>query len=120
MQTRPSDLTRTLMARARQARAVHHERRDRSRRAVELALLELRAAGELRRAWLIGSVLDDAFGERSDVDVVIEGVPLERLADVREAIGEHCPVAVDVLRFEDLPPSFRARVDVEGAAVDGA
>ena len=90
------------------------ERADRLRelsgRAAERLVAELGA----RRVWLFGSL---AWGEphgRSDVDLLVEGVPasagLDALGIAEEALG----VSVDVLRAEDAPHSLVSRVRREG------
>lgn len=88
----------------------------------EFAIAQLRAAcGELVRAgvatdaWLIGSAAWGGFGERSDVDVVVRALDPSRVTETADRLAAVAGVAVDLLRFEELAPSFRDRVERDGA-----
>ena len=48
------------------------------------------------------------------MDIVFEGLALERIGEVAARLGERLRVSVDVLRFEDLPRGFQDRVLAEG------
>jgi len=113
----PSDLARELVRRRRV------ERDGNARRAEILRSVVVGEAaaiiGDLggRRAWLIGSLAWGNFGERSDVDIVFEGLALDRVGDVAARLADRLRVGVDVLRLEDLPPGFQDRVLAEGVAL---
>src|SRR5665213_1377899 len=113
----PSDLARELVRRRRV------ERDGNARRAEILRSVVVGEAaaiiGDLggRRAWLIGSLAWGNFGERSDVDIVVEGLALDRVGDVAARLADRLRVGVDVLRLEDLPPGFQDRVLAEGVAL---
>ena len=66
------------------------------------------------RAWLIGSLARGAFGERSDVDVVVAGLDHEQTLDLFILLGDHLGSEVDLLRLEELGADFRDRVRREG------
>jgi predicted nucleotidyltransferase len=71
------------------------------------------------RAWLIGSLAWGGFGERSDIDVVLSGVAPAAATLIEENIARAAGVEVDILHLEDLPDSFRQRVEQEGIGVRG-
>lgn len=72
------------------------------------------------RAWLIGSLAWGGFGERSDVDLVLEGVDGRTSTAIEIAVCRAVRAEVDLLTFESLPVSFRAKVEREGIAIHGS
>ncbi len=110
----PADLARELVRRRRVERDGHKRRAEMLRSAVagEAAAI----IGDLwgRRAWLIGSLAWGNFGQRSDVDIVFEGLAPDRIGEVAARLGDRLRVSVDVLRLEDLPRGFQDRVRAEG------
>ncbi len=74
---------------------------------------------EHARAWLIGSLAWGGFGTRSDIDVVVERLSEAEATQLEGSLGVIEGAAVEVLRLEELPPAFRARVKREGARLDG-
>jgi len=95
-----------------------------ARRAAELRAAlgpELRAALGARagcRAWLIGSLAHGTFGAASDVDLVVAGLEPEAAASLGLALADRLAARVDLLRLEELRPSFRDRVLAEGMPID--
>ena len=71
------------------------------------------------RAWLIGSLAWGSFGQRSDVDLVFDGVDEGKLAEIEIAVARAADLSVDVLQLRELPPSFRSRVEREGLPIHG-
>ena len=67
-------------------------------------------------AWLIGSLAWGGFGDRSDVDVVVRGLDRNQATTLELALSRATAREVDLLRYEDLPASFRERVLREGTA----
>jgi predicted nucleotidyltransferase len=120
MAVRPEELAATLVARYRAQQAIHARRADGIRAALEPALREALAGRAGCRAWLMGSLAHGTFGAASDVDIVVEGVTGEEAAALWVALGERLDAPVDLLRLEDLPPAFRARVMAEGIPIDVA
>jgi predicted nucleotidyltransferase len=110
----PRDLACELMRR----RKVELEAAD--RRAIEIRGLvnsevaALLAEGVARRAWLIGSLAWGNFGVRSDVDLVLEELAIDRIGATSERIASRVHASVDVLRIEEIPAAFRRRVLAEG------
>ncbi len=116
---------------------IHHQHLQR-RWAEERRLLEARrqhvllAAGRaahalrerwpgLRGVWVFGSVLQpDSFLRHSDLDLVVEGLPsvdqlealglVERVVDPLLADAGQRGIAIDLARWEDLPPHWWERL----------
>lgn len=106
-------------------RAWHTRRQDEARlsRARAGALRVLRAGreeGTIERAWLIGSAAWGRAHGRSDVDVVVAGIPRDRTGALWDRLSQACGLDVDLLRFEELEPRFRERVLSEGLEVHGS
>ena len=70
-------------------------------------------------AWLIGSLAWGGFGERSDIDVVLQGASPEQACRLEVDLTRALRLPVDMLRFEELPDSFRERVVQQGIRLDG-
>lgn len=104
-------------------------RRSAAERAARDALantLRLRVMARVRaalpvggRAWLIGSLAWGDFGERSDIDIVTEGWPPTARLSLENDLARSTDREVDCLAWEDLSPTFRARVEREGTALHG-
>ena len=69
------------------------------------------------RAWLIGSLVWGGYGERSDVDLVLSEVGGAQATEIEEAVARAAGTSVDLLQLEELPSSFRERVEREGCAL---
>jgi predicted nucleotidyltransferase len=98
-------------------RAAAYEARHAARAAEFRARIEVLAAAEELRGvelWLIGSLAWGGFGVRSDVDVVARGLPIERVCAIETAWIFALREQVELLRFEELQPSFQERVLREG------
>lgn len=115
--TAASNTLRALEERARWRREQRERRAAEIRGRVEAELRSLLPAGG--RAWLIGSLAWGGFGERSDVDLVIQGVDAGRLVDIERAVARAAGAEVDVLDLSGLPADFRARVLAEGVEIHG-
>ena len=120
MAVRPEELAATLVARYRAQRAEHADRAQRLRAAVGPALRAELGVRPGCRAWLMGSLAHGTFGAASDVDIVVEGVPVEAAPALWLALCERLDAPVDLLRLEELAPSFRERVLAEGDPIDVA
>jgi uncharacterized protein len=120
MSVRPEELAAALVARNREQRATQARRADGIRAALSPALREALAGRVGYRAWLMGSLAHGTFGAGSDVDIVVDGVTAEESTALWVALGERLDAPVDLLRLDDLPPSFRARVLAEGIPIDVA
>ncbi|QJA06349.1 nucleotidyltransferase domain-containing protein [Thermosulfurimonas marina] len=78
-----------------------------------------RALGELysripfRRAFIFGSLVrPGAFGDHSDVDIALEGLPPERFWEAVALLSEILEREVDVLPLEEA--RFRKKIEKEG------
>jgi predicted nucleotidyltransferase len=85
--------------------------------AVRSALADAIRAGAIEGAWIIGSSVWGGFGERSDVDVVVRGLDVARRNEFADALATRAGVAVDLLRWEELDATFRARIEADGERV---
>lgn len=110
----PEDLRQTLLARARAGRAADDARRDGAIAAARRVLRAAAEAGQPQVAWLIGSAAWGGFGARSDLDVVVQGLTVRAAIELGDHIAAEAGIAVDVLRWEELPPAFQARVQRHG------
>lgn len=95
------------------ARAARERHADELRAAV-IALVRKQGL----RGWLIGSLAWGGFGERSDVDLVLEAATSERAIALELELARTLRVPADVLAIEELPSDFAARVRREGIPID--
>jgi predicted nucleotidyltransferase len=116
---RPEDLAEALVTRHRAAREEDQRRGTALRRVLEATIAEAIATGTITRGWLIGSLSRGDFGAASDVDVVVEGLSAEDFAALWADLAQRLDATVDLLRLEELPPSFRDRVLREGLVLGG-
>jgi predicted nucleotidyltransferase len=66
---------------------------------------EIEGAADVVRAWLIGSLAWGGFGERSDIDLVVEGPSAPQALHLGHRVTGRLGVHVDVLRLEEWEPS---------------
>jgi predicted nucleotidyltransferase len=106
---------RHFRARAERLQAERQERTERLRN------IAIRTVGAQlppeARAWLIGSLAWGGFGERSDVDLVLEGVDGPQATAIETLLSNATDLHVDILHLEHLPASFQRRVVNEGVAI---
>ncbi len=108
----------TLRARATARRAAQDARAQAVR---DRLLRSLRAhLPPTTKAWLIGSLAWGGFGERSDVDLVLHGADSGFACRLELLLTRELDVPVDVLRAEDLPATFRQRVERDGIPCHGS
>ena len=106
-----------MLARARAARVDLALVAARLREATRIELNRAHAEVIVGRAWLIGSLAWGEYGAGSDVDVVVEGVSPQGIDELWARLSRTLGERLDLLRLEELPPSFRARVLSEGIAI---
>ena len=116
MTVTPSDLAATLRRRYRAELIREADRRAEVRGLLDriVAELDLPAGCRLR---LIGSLLEEHWGERSDIDLVVEGLDRESELGLWRRLSSALPVPVDLLRLEELSEGFRRRVLAEGVVL---
>lgn len=85
----------------------------RARTHAEVAAVALSALG-VRRVVLFGSLARGTFGERSDIDLAVEGLADGMLIAAEVKANERSPVDVSIVRIEDAPPHIRAAIEREG------
>lgn len=86
-------------------RAAERQARDAARGAELRRQLDAPAAAEELRGvelWLIGSLAWGGFGVRSDIDVVVGGLPPERVGPLETAWTLALRVPVELLRYDSL------------------
>ena len=118
MPVRPEELASTLVARRRRERADTAQRASTARAQARIIARALREEGLVECAWLIGSLAWGEPGARSDVDVVLRGCAVSAVSAAWRRLGDALDLPVDVLRFEELTPSFQRRVLDEGIRLD--
>lgn len=79
---------------------------------VREGIAKARAEGLCRAAWLFGSYAWGEPGERSDVDVFVEG-RADTMA-IASIVGRACGLDVHVVDGAEAPESLKARVAAEG------
>ena len=80
----------------------------------------VRAVPGVRRVWLVGSLVErDRFHERSDIDLVVEGLPSERYIRVLTQIYDRLPAGweLDLIRLEELPEAGARDLVARGAKI---
>jgi predicted nucleotidyltransferase len=108
----------TLRARASALRAAWELRRTDLRERLSRSLRTSLPAGV--EARLIGSLAWGGFGEHSDIDLVLRGADSSLASRLELQLTRELEVPVEVLRIEELPASFRERVEREGVDCHGA
>ena len=117
MPTSPHDTVVTLQQRSARAREAALKRAGEVRAQVVALVRGQLPAGA--HAWLVGSLAWGGFGERSDVDLVLDGVSGPLGTAIEIAVTRATGVEVDLLPFRGLAPSFQHRVQQEGLAIHG-
>lgn len=75
----------------------------------------LREKYRCKEIYLIGSALEkERFSERSDIDLVVKGLPAERYFHILAEIRDITPLSVDVIPYEDANKLIRETVAREG------
>jgi predicted nucleotidyltransferase len=60
--------------------------------------------------WLFGSLLTPGFHEDSDLDLLLEALPVEALIEAAGVAERSGPLTPDLKRSEDLDPELRQRL----------
>lgn len=110
----------TAQALVRRFTAQLEERRKLLAGAKEAVLREVPPIGARFRAsrvFLFGSLAWGEGHEGSDIDLAVEGVPVEQRSACAAALSTALPLPVDVLSLEELPEPFRRRILEQGLVV---
>jgi predicted nucleotidyltransferase len=111
MAVTPKDLAETLRREYRAEREAIAAARLEARRAVAEALREL---GPQRPVWLVGSLTHEGWRKESDIDLVVQGLSPGEADDLWSSLSRRLPARLEILRYEELSPAFRERVEREG------
>jgi predicted nucleotidyltransferase len=95
-----------LLERTRRAMAEEGERAERLRAAGRHIAQMLRDDYGARRVWLFGSLAGGQFHAQSDLDLLVEGLAVDRLSEALEAALAVAP-ELDLVRWEDAPEPLR-------------
>lgn len=121
----PADFTSYLQGwreRAQQQESSRLERVQQARTVAERLAELLVSSYGARRVWLVGSLTHpNWFHERSDIDLVCEGVARERFANADVAVWLASEgFEVDLLALEEAPAWLRTRAQREGILLHAA
>jgi predicted nucleotidyltransferase len=81
-------------------------------------LVRLLAARGARRVWLFGSLAWGETHETSDIDLAVEGLPLEELGRAQGELLLAAPCKLDLVRLEEVPEAFASRIRQWGIVLD--
>ncbi|HET6585186.1 MAG TPA: nucleotidyltransferase domain-containing protein [Nannocystaceae bacterium] len=82
-------------------------RADRLRASARSIAAALALDHDVERVWLFGSLAGGTVHEHSDLDLLVEGLAIDRLASALGAAQAIAP-EVDLVRLEDAPPALVA------------
>lgn len=71
-----------------------------------------------KQIFVYGSLLTDRFSKRSDVDIVVGGIPPEQFYPALAAVNEHCDRWIDLKPLESLDLYFWQRIQTQGIWID--
>jgi len=112
----------STVARFTAGRAQTRRTRIEARRSLALeSLVRLRAlltARGARRVWLFGSLVWGSVHDTSDIDLAVEGLPVDELCRVLGELLMAAPCSVDLIRIEEAPPGLAARIRARGRRLD--
>jgi predicted nucleotidyltransferase len=109
------ELSRHLVTRAEQRLSRNRERTEHARQAAQVAAELLVGQFGARAVYLFGSLASGHAHELSDIDLAVEGVADESVPLARVRLEEMTsPIPIDVVPWEGLPESFRARILARG------
>ena len=108
------ELAETLRARSGERRARAEARAARLRGQLATAARMLVDRYGASQVFLFGSLADGSFSEASDVDLAATGMRAAGYFDALAELMQLFGAPVDLVRFEEAPPSLRDRILVEG------
>jgi len=97
------------------------DRKKELRKAAEKCVFVLRDKYEIKRAFLIGSLVKEFIHERSDIDLVIEGLAPDLYMKALTELWDILPSGVDLnlIPYEDAFESLRKKATGEGELLYG-
>ena len=97
------------------------DRKEKLRRAAERCVLVLSDKYKVKRAFLIGSLVEGIVHERSDIDLVVEGLApglyMKALTELWDILADG--VDLNLIPFEDAYESLREKAVAEGELMYG-
>ena len=101
--------------------AIQVDRKEELRKAAEKCVFLLRDKYGVRRAYLIGSLVKGIVHERSDIDLVVEGLAPDLHMKALTELCDFLPVGVDLnlIPYEDAFESLRQKALDEGELMYG-
>ena len=101
----------------RRSRALAKRAAEARRIAETLAVLLVKEYGA-KRVMLHGSLAHGSFHERSDIDLVVEGLSPTDLLDAGVALDDRAaPFNLDLISLERQPEGLRKRIEEHGIAL---
>lgn len=96
-------------------------RREELRRAAEKCVWVLKDKYKVERIFLIGSLVKGVVHERSDIDLVVEGLSPNLYMKALTELWELLPpgVELNLIPFEDAFPSLKEKAIKEGELIYG-
>lgn len=116
MPVTPSEAAATLQRRYRERHLARVERAKLVHQRVKNVVRDL--ALSKARIWLIGSLADGSFGERSDIDIVIDTVDDAQANRLFDQLERELALPIDLLLWRELDTTFQARVLRDGERLD--
>jgi predicted nucleotidyltransferase len=97
------------------------DRKEELRKAAERCVSVLRDKYKIKRAFLIGSLVKEIIHERSDIDLVIEGLAPDLYMKAITELWDILPSGVDLnlIPYEDAFESLRRKAAGEGELLYG-
>lgn len=103
-----------LRARMAAQQARRHEAAEQARASVAHLAERLRAIPEIKQIILYGSLAKGTFREGSDIDLAVEGLPMERHFRVWNELEEETRFELDLQRWEEFTDGFRRVIEKHG------
>jgi len=109
-----------LEARARQAELAARDRERCARAALPELLRLLVDRYGARRVTLIGSLAEGRFAQRSDVDLLVEGLTLDQMLRAWNEASDLAGLPIDLVRAETVTPGWLAYHERYGKVLHGS
>ncbi len=108
----------TQLKRWRDRQAYNAERREALIQVAGAAARLLMTEYGARQVWLFGSVAWGEVHERSDLDLLVAGLPAHEEDRAVRAVETLSPFPVDLVRAEEAPQALVERIHLEGRLLD--
>ena len=97
------------------------DRKEKSQKSVQKCVAHLKNKYNVKRIFIIGSLITGFIHERSDIDLVVEGLPTELYMKALTELWDLLPsdIELNLIPFEDAFESLKERALKEGELVYG-